>query len=599
MDVTGGKTGDQTVKVGRNDPCPCGSGKKWKKCCGVQVEQPVAAPEVLVHADIQALATLFGARRYLELEARALDLIRKFPEAGVVWKLLGVSLHLQGKDAFAALQKSALYLPLDPEVHNTLGAVLRKAGRATDAIASYRRALQIKPDFAEAHSNLGAVLLDLGKLEEALVCFQSALVFKPELATVQSNIVWIHSYLAQGSSAAFDEAKRYGAMVERAVRPYTHQRKGASVVHRLRVGFVSPDLRQHPVGYFLEAVVLSIKANAMAQLDLYAYSSHLVSDALSERIQPAFKQWVGANEMTDAELAAQIHRDGIDILIDLSGHTALNRLPVFAFKPAPVQVSWLGYFASTGLTTMDYLLADPWTLPKAEEKHFTEKIWRLPETRLCFTAPDFDIAVSLLPALANGFVTLGCFNNLSKVNDHVIAVWAQLMNAVPTCRILFKSKQLDHPDARVELIRRFGMHGVGEVRITLEGASPREDYLSAYHRVDMQLDPFPYPGGTVTVESLWMGVPVLTLAGQTFLSRQGVGILANAGLQDWIATDEADFVDRAKVHLGNLQRLSLLRASLRPRLLASPLCDAPRFATAFESAMHGMWAEYLAAPQRA
>ncbi len=506
-------------------------------------------------------------------------------------------MHLQGKNALLALQRAAQCLPFDPEVHNTLGVALRNAGRPNEAIASYRLAVQIKSDFAEAHSNLGSVLLDLGRMEEALVCFQISLSHRPDLAAVQSNIVWIHNYLAHDSTVIFEEAKRYGALVERVVRPFTHRREDFAGVRRLRVGFVSPDLRQHPVGYFLEAVVRALKANTHSQLDLFAYSTHHVHDALTARLQPAFRQWTAANEMTDSELAALINSDRINILIDLSGHTALNRLPVFAWKAAPVQVSWLGYFASTGLSAMDYLLADPWTLPKSEEQYFTEKIWRLPETRLCFAAPDLNIPVSPLPALANGFITFGCFNNLSKVNDQVISVWAQLMNAVPSCRILFKTKQLDHLNARVDLIRRFGVYGVGEDRITMEGAAPRDAYLSAYHHVDIQLDPFPYPGGTITVESLWMGVPVLTLAGQTFLSRQGVGILVNAGLQDWIATDKADYVTRVKERIGNLQQLSSLRENLRQNLLASPLCDAPRFANAFESAMHGMWSEYICASQ--
>lgn len=278
--------------------------------------------------------------------------------------------------------------------------------------------------------------------------------------------------------------------------------------------------------------------------------------------------------------------------MDLSGHTDHNRLSMFAWKPAPVQASWLGYFATTGVGAIDYLIADSWTLPKSEEVNFTEKIWRLPETRLCFSEPEqteSTLRVSALPALTNQYITYGCFNNLTKMNDVVVALWSRVLAAVPGSRLFLKAYQLKEVSERQRTIERFAAHGIGSERLILEGPNSREAYFSAYHKVDIALDPFPYTGGTTSAESLWMGVPVLTLAGERFLARQGVGLMMNAGLSEWVACDADDYVARAKSHAGDVQRLAALRGGLRQQVLDSPLFDAPRFAKHFEAALRDMW----------
>ena len=286
-------------------------------------------------------------------------------------------------------------------------------------------------------------------------------------------------------------------------------------------------------------------------------------------------------------------------MIDLSGHTANNRLPLFAWKPAPVQVTWLGYFATTGVSAIDYMIADPWTLLESQEVFFTEKIWRLPETRMCFTPPDVTLEVSPLPALSNGFVTFGCFNNLSKMNDEVVALWAKILREIPQSRLFLKAKQLNQPSVRLEVSERFAALGVDVSRLVLEGFETRSQYLTAYHQVDIGLDPFPFPGGATSAESLWMGVPVLTLMGASFISRQGIGLLMNAGLPEWIASDEDDYLARAVSHANNLQGLQTLRQALRQQVLASPIFDAPRFAHHFESALRGMWIKWCGQQQKA
>ena len=302
--------------------------------------------------------------------------------------------------------------------------------------------------------------------------------------------------------------------------------------------------------------------------------------------------WKPIYGQTDEAAANMIYADGIHVLLDLSGHTADNRLPIFGYKPSPVQVSWLGYFATTGLNEMDYLIGDPYVTPPKDDDQFTEKVWRLPETRWCFTPPDVDIEVSVPPAVKHGYVTFGCFNNITKVNDKVVALWAKVLEAIPNSRLLLKAKQFHDQMARESIIQRFAALGINSKRISLEESEDRQKYFAAYNRIDITLDSFPFTGGTTSVESLWMGVPLITLAGDSLISRQGVGVLTNAGLSDWIADDEESYLAKAIIFASDLDKLARLRANLRSQVLASPLFDAPRFARNLENALFEMWNQY-------
>jgi predicted O-linked N-acetylglucosamine transferase (SPINDLY family) len=256
-------------------------------------------------------------------------------------------------------------------------------------------------------------------------------------------------------------------------------------------------------------------------------------------------------------------------------------------------VSWLGYFATTGVAEIDYLLGDRHVSPTGEESHFTEKLWQLPDRYLCFTEPDVNLDVAPLPALSTGSITFGCFNNLTKMNDAVVAVWASILTAVPGARLFLKTSLMKDSSAREVTLERFSKHGIPAERLILESASPRAELLAAYHRVDIALDPFPYPGGTTSVESLWMGVPVITKRGDRFLSHVGETIAYNAGLSDWVAADDDDYIAKAVAYASDLDRLGTLRAGLRQQVLASPLFDAPRFARHFEEAILEMWKQWL------
>ena len=457
-------------------------------------------------------------------------------------------------------------------------------------MASFRRAIEIRPDNADAHVGLSNVWKSLGEFESALKCIHRSLELDPDCVLAHNNLLFIHNYVAdQPAALLLADAQRFGEVATRLARPYTDWPNSPKPERPLRAGFVSGDLCDHPVGYFLESVLAALSSQASGRLELFAYPNRSCDDVTSKRIQANCKGWHPAVWLSDEALARRIRDDEVDILIDLSGHTAHNRLSVFAWKPAPVQVSWLGYFATTGVAAVDYFIADHWTLPPDQEAHFTEQIWRLPESRLCFTPPDAEVAVSPLPALTNDYITFGSFNNLSKMNDAVVALWAQVLHAVPGSRLFLKYQQLAEASVRQRTCERFAVHGIAPERLIFEDYVPRANYLAAYQRVDIALDPFPFPGGTTTVEALWMGVPVLTLAGERFLSRQGVGLLMNAGLPEWVASDPRDYVARAVSHASDLQRLASLRSGLRQQVLASPIFDAPRFAQHFEAALRGMW----------
>ncbi len=326
-----------------------------------------------------------------------------------------------------------------------------------------------------------------------------------------------------------------------------------------------------------------------SRVELIAYPTQPREDELTARIKPCFSAWKPLFTLNDQAAAQLIHSDGVHVLFDLSGHTAHNRLPVFAWKPAPVQTTWLGYFASTGVAEMDYILGDKWTLPDNEAHHFVEKGWPLPDTLHCLTCPTEHIAVRPLPALKNGFLTFGTLNNIAKMNDRVVACWARILNSIPGSHLYLNTKFCATESAKRNVISRYAAHGISEDRLILESTTGRVMALESYRKIDIALDPFPYPGGTSSYESLWMGVPVLTMQGQRYISHLGESILHNANLSDWIARDEDDYVSKVIAFAADLPKLVALRAGLRERVRVSPLFDSPRFAKNFEAALWGMW----------
>jgi protein O-GlcNAc transferase len=535
----------------------------------------------------QFAEAILAFRRALELDP---GLTHLYYRLGIAYERLG-----QSAAAIEAYQRMVQSHPDHGMSHLMLGIQLQFSGRLLESLTCYRRVIDLAPREAVTHNNLGCVYRQLGRLDEAAASWRRALEINPDNLAPLSNLIFLATSRAGApATELIDQARSFGAAAARQARILDNWPNSAEPERALRVGFVSGDLYAHPVGYFLMSFLTALNAHAAGRLELFAYSHRQNADEVSARIQAQCHVWRQVHALDDEALVHQIGEDRIDILIDLAGHTDANRLPAFAWKPAPVQATWLGYLGTTGVPAIDYLIADEWTLPPEFESQFTEKIWRLPQSYLCFTPPAEDSTIGPLPALANGYVTFGSFNNLAKVGPEVVSLWARILHAVPGSRLLLKTMQFAEPDVRQEMAKQFAVHGITSARLMLEPPVPRADYLKPFNRVDIALDPFPYPGITTSVECLWMGVPFITLAGKTFMARQGVGLLTNAGLPDWVAANEDDYVKLAVRRAGELQTLQQLRQQLRARVLASPVFDALSFARNFESAMRGMWRAWCA-----
>ena len=538
---------------------------------------------------LENLIKLFNSNQFLETKKFCLKLIHLYPNSLILLNLFGITLLRIGElnKSIQTFDKAIKLFPKDKDAYINKGSVLNKLGRLEESLLSYNKALELNPNFVEVYYNKGNTLRDLGRLEESLLSYNKALEIKPDFMEAYSNLLFTLNYSSKHQlSYLISKAREFGNIVSKKInKPYKNY-NSLPIKNKLRVGLVSGDLYNHPVGYFLESMLPNINPN---KIELIAYLTNLKTDGLTERIKPFFAGWKILFNKNDEDAANEIHNDAIDILIDLSGHTGHNRLPVFGWRPAPVQVSWLGYFATTGLKQMDYIIGDPFVTPIGEDSHYTEKVWRMPETRLCFSVPNVNIDVSILPALKNDYITFGCFNNFSKINDEVISLWSKILFTIPKSKILFKNKQIKEKSVCIRLIEKFNNNGINNERIIFEKSELRSKYFQAYNKVDVSLDPFPFTGGVMSIESLWMGVPVLTLSGDRFVSRQGEEILINADLNDWISKNKEEYVVKAEKLTSNLNKLALLRSSLRNQVLNSPLFNVPRFAKNFEKALWGIW----------
>ncbi|MBR8334395.1 tetratricopeptide repeat protein [Burkholderia ambifaria] len=551
------------------------------------------------------------------------------PGYAPAWCRLG-ELRCQQGEYEESLRLCRHAIELDPELadaYNFLGLAYHNLDRMAASELSHRHAIDLNPDDADAHHNLAAALFRLDKLDEAMSEYRIAQELGVDPVKIQltlGDILWAKRDFA-GAVAAFREAvehdphrayarllfnmssspafapeewvvdaQRYGDYLARDARLLSHDREQRARQARgrpLRVGFVSGDLRQHPVGIFLESVLAHLDRT---RIEPHAYVTFVVEDDVTARLKSGFASWKKLTCLNRDQAARMIHDDGIDVLVDLAGHTNWSGLPVFAHRPAPVQASWLGFFATTGCRAIDYFIGDPHTLPADEAHHFVEQPWHLPDSYLCFTPPAYDVAVGPLPMATNGGVTFGCFGKLTKISDDVIALWSRLLHALPDARLMLKAHELGASDLNRATLERFARHGIGAQQLILEGGSPRAEYFNAYNRIDIALSPFPYPGGTTTAEALWMGVPVIGMKGGRFVTHICESLLHAAGMGDWIAADEDAYLAKAIAFAGDRDALAALHATLRERTLASPLCDAARFARNLEDAFHGMWARYVA-----
>jgi len=522
---------------------------------------------------------------------QAIALKPGFPEAH---SNLGNALRAQGQlDAAIAAYRQAIALkPGFPEAHNNLGNALQSQGQLDAAIAAYRQAIALKPNYPGAYGNLGNALHSEGQLEAAVTAYRQALALSPDNAGIHSSLVYtLHFHPAYDARTLAGEHRlwnlRHAEPLNKFIPTHPNDR---SPERRLRLGYLSPDFRNHPVGRFLLPLLAH---HDKSRFEVLAYAQVPVPDEMTQRLRSYADGWRNLVGLSDAQAAELIRQDQIDILVDLSMHTASNRLLVFARKPAPVQVTYLAYCSSTGLETIDYRLSDPYLDPPGmDESLYSERTIRLPETYWCYQPIDPATQAGPLPALAQGHITFGCLNNFYKVTAPTLAAWARLLRVVPDSHLLLHAQEGAH---RQQVRDWFVRQGVAALRIQFAERMPMAAYFDLYRRIDIALDPFPYGGGTTTCDALWMGVPVVSLVGGTAVGRSGLSILSNVGVPELAARAEEDYVRIAAALAGDLPRLGRLRATLRQRMAQSPLMDAPRFTRNIEAAYRQMWRTWCAA----
>jgi predicted O-linked N-acetylglucosamine transferase (SPINDLY family) len=510
---------------------------------------------------------------------------------------LGSAFKEMGKaDTAMACYRRALDSDPDfAEVYNNMSVLHTEQGRIGEAIDCCKRAQALRADFAESYNNLARALKYSGRAKESIIWYERSLALAPEKPFVHSNLLYSLSYLEDVSPEAVNRAHRYwarshGATVTQRFKDHPNT---ADPQRCLRVGYVSPDFRRHPVATFIEPVLAEHDRSAV---EVICFSEVRKKDVVTRRLRQLADRWFDTAGIADPQLAEMIRTAGVDILVDLAGHTAGNRMPLFSLHPAPVQVTYLGYPNTTGLSTVDYRITDAWADPPGQtEAWHTEEFVRLDNGFLCYTPPEAAPEVGPPPHLKTGGVTFGSFNNLAKFNAGVASLWAAVLKAVPGSRLIMKFKTLSDPEVRQTVIDAFAANDVSSERLSLHGFLPSfTDHFALYNRIDIALDTVPYNGTTTTCEALWMGVPVMTLAGRTHAARVGVSILTGLGLSELVAQSRDDYVEKAAALARDWRRLDALRKGLRLHMQASPFMDGPGFARRLECAYRAMWRRWCA-----
>ncbi len=513
-----------------------------------------------------------AVRAYEQALRLKADFVEAHNDLGNIFKNTG-----RFAEAIREYEAAIALRPAYHEAYVNLGNVHREMGFAEKAIEFYRAALRIKPEFAEAVSNLGNALKDLGDLTSAIEAYQAALAIEPRLANTHSNLIYTRQFVSTStlSSVLVDHAEWNRVHVS----PLRGKRfsfpSGNGAGGDLALGFVSGDFRRHPVGYFLVGILENLSGK---DCKIICYANQTENDDMTDRFRKSAHVWKNCAHLPDEVLAESIRQDEVDILFDLTGHNERNRLLVFARRAAPVQISWAGYMATTGVETMDYIIADRHEIPPESEQYYAEKVLRMPHSFVCYEPPDYAPPVLPLSAFAKGYVTFGSFNILCKLSPDVVNLWSAILHQTPGSRLVLKTKELSSEETRRRCADLFLRHGITSDRIDLVGGTPHREHLDCYNKVDIALDPFPFSGSTTTLEALWMGVPVITAPGETFASRHSLSFLSTVGMTETIADTPGHYAAIAKELAGNLDHLSQIRESLRDRFRSSPLCDGDAFA---------------------
>jgi len=509
-------------------------------------------------------------------------------QSGPVLLELGMSHKALGNhdEAIIHLQRAQRIEPSNPAITNALGNTWQAHGELDRAIDTYKAALQLKPDFAEACNNLGTAYLARGNLTSALKYYEMATDIRPDWAGARSNILLAKNYLSNDPAPLYAEHLQWADNLEVAPRP-TIPAINRKPGDQIRIGYVSPDFRMHSVAYFFYALLRNHDKTRFAPI---CFSDTAHEDSLTGKLKMAASEWHNICGKSDDDVYRLIQTCHIDILVDLAGHTANNRLTLFAMQAAPVQVSYLGYPNTTGLPTIQYRITDHWADPDGEpDVLHSEKLVRFTHGFLSYTPALESPDTGNIPAISNGYVTFGSFNVVAKISDACIETWCQILHSVPDSRILIKSAGLQDPESRDYLLKRFAQYEIAPERIELVARTrDYHSHMALYRNVDIALDTFPYNGTTTTCEALWMGVPVITLTGNRHAGRVGCSLLNQAGLTEMIASSANEYIGIARTLASKLQKLGTLRSTLRKNLAYSPLCDSFRLTREFEAAYQRM-----------
>ncbi|MBV8577109.1 MAG: tetratricopeptide repeat protein, partial [Acetobacteraceae bacterium] len=534
----------------------------------------------------------------------------------------GALLHEMGQlaEAADALEAARALDPGGARAAALLGTVLTALNRLAEAETVLRPAVELAPDDVHVGNNLAAVLIRLQRNAEARDILNGLVDRHGAEPTLLCNLAnatlsvglqdEAHAIARQAIALAPDCVLPWRTLCN--TLPYCEDASGESLLavlrscsdklprgdepcfansrdpeRRLRIGLLSGSLKTHPVGWL---TIAGFEALDSKGFDIIALAQATADDPIARRFRVRAAEWHDISTMDDAALAEHARALGIDILIDLGGYGDAGRMPALARRLAPVQIKWVGsQNHSTGVAEMDWFITDGWETPPELEHLYSERVLRLPDGYACYSPPAHAPPVGPLPALTNGFMTFGCFNNLAKITPLVFATWAEILRRKQNARLVLKTYQFSDKPTCARVLASFAENGVARERIELRGSSPHRVFLDEYNRIDFVLDPFPYSGGLTTCEALWMGVPTLTMPGETFASRHSTSHMSNVGLADWVASDRESYIELALAKASDIEALAALRAGLRAQVKASPLCDAPRFGRNLGHALRHAW----------
>ncbi len=532
----------------------------------------------------------------IQILSQAIQSQSHFPEAHLN---LGIafSMNKQFEESIDSFRIAIAQRPNWPEAHDGLGVALGLAGKPLEALSEHQEAIKLFPAYAAAHFNLGRVLIDLGRIDDAIEEFRITLLANPNTRGAQRSLLYnLHYRIPYDADLIYREHQKWNQLFAQPLAHFRQPHKNNRNLNRpLRIGYVSADFREHSVSFFIENLLAS---HNKSNVHVFCYADMSQRDEITDRLKSHVANWRDITNLTDDQLDQMIRHDQIDILVDLAGHTLGDRLLVFARKPAPIQITYLGYTDTTGMTAIDYRLTDAIVDPPGQtDRYHSEKLIRLPATFASYHPPTGVPTPGPLPAASVGHVTFASFANLQKLNQPLLECWADILSKVPNARLTIVAKNILLPPVQQSIRASFEKRGIAADRLVLVDYQSTQSYFEFHQHVDIILDSFPVNGHTVTCHGLWMGVPVITLAGRFYCQRLGISVLTNLGLPELIAQTEQQYIDIAVNLATDLPRLANLRANLRKMLVASPIMDADRFVHDVESVYRTLWQRWCREPQ--